>query len=467
MASSKNSNKKQSVALSSVFASAGLTIMKLIVGILSGSIGIISEAAHSALDLMAATLTFFAVKAGDKPADERHHYGHGKVESVSALIETALLFVTSAWIIYEAIQRLMTKTVEVETTWYTFAVIAVSIVVDFSRSKALKKVAEETRSQALEADALHFSSDILTSLVVFIGLVFVAFGIQSADAYAAIGVSIFVAYAGWKLGKKTMDILVDAAPEGLKEKIVQAAGKVKGVINIEQVRVKPLGSHVFVDMVVTVNRKLPLVKANEIADEAVNAVRKVVPETDIIIHTRPLTLDSETLVEQVQIAAARHNLQANKIIIHEQEGKKYISYELELDENLKLENAHEIATRLEKTIRDEIGNDVEISTHIEPLRGIVIRGHKVTPAEEIEIKKTVLNISEESKQVKNVHKILARKERGKLFISLHCVMGRDVSIRQAHRAASQLEESILKKIPETEQVVVHTEPSGKSGYDCH
>ncbi len=215
----ENDHKKQQVALSSVLASILLTVMKLVVGLMTGSIGIISEAAHSALDFGAAALTLFAVKMSDKPADSKHHYGHAKVESVSALIETGLLVVTSVWIIYAAVERLISGTIDIEVTWYAVAVMVISIVVDFSRSRALKKVAKETNSQALEADALHFSSDILSSAVVLLGLIFVSIGIAWADAVAGIAVALLVGWAAFSLGKKTIDVLIDAAPEGLAERI--------------------------------------------------------------------------------------------------------------------------------------------------------------------------------------------------------------------------------------------------------
>ncbi len=213
-------NKKQSVALSSVFASVALTLLKLVVGLTTGSMGILSEAAHSFLDFGAALLTFLSVRVSDKEADEKHHFGHQKVESVSALIETGLLFLTSAWIIYEAVKRLAGGKVEIEVTWYAYAVMIISIIVDFSRSRALKRIAKETKSQALEADALHFSSDILSSLTVIAGLIFVSLGIAKADAIAAIGVALFVLHAGYRLGRRTIDVLVDATPPGLSEKLI-------------------------------------------------------------------------------------------------------------------------------------------------------------------------------------------------------------------------------------------------------
>ncbi len=280
-------NRKQSVALSSVFASLLLTVMKLIVGLLTGSMGILSEAAHSFLDLGAALLTFFAVKVGDKEADAEHNFGHQKVESVSALIETGLLFLTSTWIIYEAVKRLTGGKTEIEVTWYAFAVMILSIVVDFSRSRALRKVAKETKSQALEADALHFSSDILSSLTVIAGLIFVSFGIVKADAFAAIGVSLFVLHVGYKLGKRTIDVLVDKTPDGLSEKINQIAVKVEGVISVKRIRVREVGINIFIDMTIIVDGKLAVAAAHKICDEIEKKIKMKIPESDITIHSEP------------------------------------------------------------------------------------------------------------------------------------------------------------------------------------
>lgn len=280
-------NKKQSVALSSVFASLILTLLKLIVGLLTGSMGILSEAAHSLLDLGAATLTFFAVRVGDKEADEDHHFGHQKIESVSALIETGLLFLTSAWIIYEAIKRLTAGKVEVEVTWYAFAVVIFSIIVDFSRSRSLKKVAKETKSQALEADALHFSSDILSSLTVMIGLIFVLLGVTKADAIAALGVSIFVLHAGYSLGKRTIDILVDKVPDGLAKKVENIIKNVEGVLSIKRIRIRPAGITIFIDATITVSSKLSVSRAHDIADEIESKIKSLIPEADLTIHCEP------------------------------------------------------------------------------------------------------------------------------------------------------------------------------------
>src|ERR1700690_1829422 len=231
--------KKENVALSSVIASLLLASMKLVIGVITGSIGVISEAAPSGLDFGAVLLTYFAVRVSGKPADREHQYGHTKIESIAALIESVILLLTSGWIIYEAVHRLLSKTSEVRVAWYSLLALVISMLVDFSRSRALKKVATETKSQALEADALHFSLDILSSAVVLIGLVFVATGILWADAIAGIAVALLIAYAAFRLGKKTVDILIDAAPVGITDQIIARTKTVSGGIKIEKIRVKP------------------------------------------------------------------------------------------------------------------------------------------------------------------------------------------------------------------------------------
>ncbi len=461
---------KQNVALSSVFASFGLTVMKLIVGILSMSIGIISEAAHSALDLGAALLTYFAVKAGDKPADEDHHYGHGKIESVSALIETGLLFITSGWIIYESIERLMSDSIEIETTWYTFAVIIISIVVDFSRSRALTKVAKETNSQALEADALHFSSDILSSIVVLIGLALVAFGIKSADAYAAIGVSIFVAYAGYNLGKRTLEVLTDAAPKGLRESITEIVKTTQGVITVEKVRVRPIGIDTFIDMTVYVSRTLPLIKAHEITNLIIEEIRKEIPGSDITIHLKPLPLDSETIIEQVKIVASRHELHISNVIIHTQNKQKNLSYQLEVNPHIKLKEAHKIATDLEQRIQEEIDKNLIISTHIEPVHADVVQTQHVSGEENKKLQDFIISSAQNIKLIRSIHDLKISKCGNKFFISCHAVFEGDVLLEDVHQAADVLEFTIKSKWPHIGKIVIHTEPQEMSSgraKPCH
>src|ERR1700689_380894 len=213
-------SEKERVALASIGASAALTIAKAAVGFATGSLAILSEAAHSLIDFAATLMTYFAIRVADKPADKEHHYGHGKMEGVSALAETALLFVLSGVVMWGAGQRLFGGHGHaVEATATAFGIIVISIVIDFFRDRVLGRVAAKPSSQALEADALHFSSDMWSSAAVLLGLVGVRFGYAWADSAAAMVVALFVCLAGWRLGRRTIDTLTDTAPEGVAERI--------------------------------------------------------------------------------------------------------------------------------------------------------------------------------------------------------------------------------------------------------
>ncbi len=456
------SNKKESVAISSVFASLGLTLTKLIVGIMTGSMGIISEAAHSLLDFFAAAMTYFAVRIGDKPADESHHYGHGKVESISALIETGLLFVTAAWIIYESIHRLILKNIEVEATWYAFAVIIFSIIVDISRSNALKRVAKETSSQALEADALHFSTDIWSSAVVLLGLVFVLFGISGADAIAAIGVSIFVTIAGYNLGKRTINVLVDEAPYGISERAKEIAGKVNDVVGVNKIRVRPLGPNVFIEMSVQISRKLSIASANEIVKNIEREIEKELPGADVSIRTESVQMDNETIIETVQALAAKNNFGVHDVIVDTLDDKQYISYDLELPDTLNIKEAHEIATAIEKEIMEELGDNVQLNSHIEPLKNEAILSSNVTKEDMEKVMAAIKETDDEVEEISSLHSVLVRKINERFFVSLHCLAPAGLSLETVHNMTSRFEYLMKEKMKEIKRVVIHVEPTDKT-----
>ena len=264
---------KEKVALISIVASAGLTLAKAAVGIATGSLAILSEAAHSFVDLLATVMTYLAVRVSGKPADDEHHYGHGKVESVAAFAETALLFLLCGIVVWEALQRLLGGNGHgVEATIWAFIVIAVSIVVDFQRARVLYRVASETSSEALEADALHFSSDMWSSIAVLVGLGGVALGYVWADALAAIVVAVFICIAGWRLGRRTIDTLTDTAPAGAADTLRALAERIAGVVAVQRVRVRPAGDTLFVDLDLAVSRTLPLERVAAIQDSVEQAV---------------------------------------------------------------------------------------------------------------------------------------------------------------------------------------------------
>jgi cation diffusion facilitator family transporter len=287
--------EKRSVALLSVLAAIGLTIFKLIVGILTNSLGILAEAAHSGLDLVAAVMTYFAVRVSDKPADERHHFGHGKIENLSALFETLLLLATSAWIIYEAINRLFFHPARVEASIWSFIVMGTSIIIDINRSKMLARAAKKYNSQALEADALHFSTDIWSSAVVILGLLGVTLAgylpgldwMHLADSVAALVVAVIVIYVSIQLGWRTIIALLDSAPMGMAEKVEQAALSVPDVIEAHAIRIRPSGPQWFIDLHVTMNGNIHLNRAHTSTKLIEQAVKAVYPDSDVTVHMEP------------------------------------------------------------------------------------------------------------------------------------------------------------------------------------
>ena len=288
-------HEKQHAAQTSVVAAFALVTMKVVVGVMTGSLGILAEAAHSALDMVAAVVTWFAVRESSKPADREHRYGHGKVENLSALFETVLLLITCGWIGHEAIKRLVSGKVDVEVTFWSFAVMGISIVVDISRSRMLHRTEQKYNSQALEADALHFSTDIWSSAVVILGLICVGLSdfvpggdwLHYADAIAALVVGLIVIQISWKLGVRTVAALLDAAPDGVEEQVIAAAEKVPGVFNCHHVRVRSSGPQVFVDLHVLVDGRMSLQEAHQLTETIEKAVEAVCPDADVTVHPEP------------------------------------------------------------------------------------------------------------------------------------------------------------------------------------
>lgn len=288
--------EKNQAALTSVIAAVGLTAFKIIVGLLTSSLGILAEAAHSALDLVAALVTLFAVRVSSKPADDSHPYGHGKVENFSALIETLLLLATSAYIIYEAVQRLFFKSVEVEVSAWSFIVMVTAIIIDFTRSRILYSAAKKHNSQALEADALHFRTDIWSSSVVIVGLVLVLISrlspnlafLQKADAVAAMGVAVIVITVSVELGMRTIQALLDKAPAGSEEKIKQIAESVEGVTDCHKVRVRTAGPGLFADIHVRLDGGMSINQAHGKTLLIQQKIREVYPMMDVTVHTEPI-----------------------------------------------------------------------------------------------------------------------------------------------------------------------------------
>jgi cation diffusion facilitator family transporter len=280
-------NEKNKVALISVFAAIFLTGFKLIIGVVTGSLGILSEALHSGLDLVAAVITFFSVRVSDKPADKRHNYGHGKIENFSAFIETVLLLITCVWIVYEAVNRLTTGKTDIEVTVWSYIVVVSSIVIDFTRSRALYKVAKKYNSQALEADALHFSTDIWSSTVVLIGLICANFGFFFADSIAALVVAMIVLVVCYQLGKRATDVLLDKVPADSFAKVEGVLKRISEIIRYHDLRIRESGADTFIDVNIHVSSKLTNIQAHAICDKTEDEIKKVIKRADVFVHAEP------------------------------------------------------------------------------------------------------------------------------------------------------------------------------------
>lgn len=451
-------SEKESVALSSIFASGLLTALKLAVGITTGSLGILSEAAHSGLDCGATILTYVAVRISGKPADRYHPYGHGKIESIAALAETALLFMTSAWILFTAGRRVIYGGLEVEPSWAALGVMLFSMMLDFIRSRTLSRVATATNSPALQADALHFRADIYSSGVVILGLGCVYLGYPIGDPLAAAGVALFVLRAGYRLGRETISTLTDAAPDGIDDIARGVLDEIPGIARIERVRSGPRGSIVALDIEVAVARTLPLETVDAIRQEAIRRIQAKLPGTEIMVQTQPLALDDETILDRVLVIAAAQRVPVHHVTVQHVDQQFSVSFDLEVDGAQTIEAAHHTASSLERAIRRELGNEIEVESHIEPLQIDAVTGGSLPWSDFRTIRDTIERLADATPVLLDAHDIRVRQTAHGLYISFHCHVPPNETVETVHGAASVLENRIREQIPGTRRIIVHTEP---------
>jgi len=452
-------HEKEQVALTSIAASAALTIAKGLVGVATGSLAILSEAGHSLIDLGATVMTYAAVRVSGRPADKEHHYGHGKIESVSALAETALLFLLSGVVIWEAVKRLTEQEehMVIANAW-AFGVIAVSIVVDFFRSRALSRTAKQTQSQALEADALHFSSDLWASLAVLIGLGGVRFGLWWADSTAALAVAILICIAGWRLGRRTIDTLTDTAPVGAAAQITALAAKVPGVVRVEQVRARAVGEKTFIDLAVAVSRTMPLDRVSALKGAVAAAISQQMPGAEPTVTTDPVALDNETVLDSVMVIARNRALAVHHVTVHDLKDRLAISLDLEVDGKLSLRDAHALADGLESAIAAEIGASVEIDTHIEPLQPHRASGREA-PSERVKAVEIALaELAADGRTLRDVHDVRVRETDEGEIVNFHCRVDPQLGVQTVHEKVDELERALRERSPTIKRVIGHAEP---------
>ncbi len=455
-----HASEKQRVALLSLLASGGLAVVKFAAAMLSGSLGLLSEAFHSLTDFVATVLTLLAVRVSGKPADDDHHYGHAKAESLVALIQAALLGGVTLWITYEAIKRLWTRGHEIELSWWLFAVVIASILIDFNRARALRRTAEKTGSAALAADALHFTADMWSSCAVLVGLMLVWFGFNTADSLAALVVACFVARAAWKLGKSTFDNLLDAAPAGVSADIELLAETTNGVLAIRQLRVRPAGPELYVNLTVDVARNTPAARLETMRQELLGRITKIYENADCTIELHPVELDSETAFDKVAHIADRHDLRVHHLAVQNLDGRLAVSFDVELPAELALAMAHDKATALESEIREGLGGDVEVESHMEPLQPAMLDGG--VPSADIvkKVKSTLMALGRREKAMSDLHDIRIRLNAVGLSVHYHCRFAPEVTIAAVHEVSDRIEIALMSQIPDVKRVVAHAEPVG-------
>jgi cation diffusion facilitator family transporter len=451
---------KERVALTSIMASAGLTAAKAVVGITTGSLAILSEAGHSLLDLAATVMTYFAVRISGKPADKEHHYGHGKIESVSALAETALLFLLSGIVTWEAVQRLLGLHAHaVAATAWSFAVILVSIVIDFFRARVLYRVAAETSSEALEADALHFGSDMWSSAAVLVGLGAVALGYPLADSAAALVVAIFIVIAGWRLGRRTLETLTDTAPAGIADRIARIVERIPGVVALERLRARQAGGVLFVDLVVAVSRTLPIDRVAAVKDRIVRAVSDASAGAEVTVTTEPRALDDESVLERVMVIAHNRTLAVHHVTVQALGERLAVSVDLEVDGKLTLREAHDIASGFENAVGEELGPGVEVETHIEPMQPQGEAGRDAPPERTAAIRQALNEIAAKADLLGEIHDVRVREAEWGEIVNFHCVVDPAVTVAAVHERVDDVERALRLRFPMIKRVAGHAEPA--------
>jgi cation diffusion facilitator family transporter len=456
---------KRRVARNSMLAAAAMTLLKLAAGLLSGSLGVLSDAAHSGLDMAGSALTFFSVQVSDKPADEDHTYGHGKIENLSAFGEAGLMAVSCAWIIGEAIDRILHRTFILHHSIWPFLVVIASIAVDFWRSRQLRTVALQTGSPALATDAFHFSSDIWVSVAVLAGLTAswlgTRFGIgwlRYADPCAAIVVSFMILRLTLLLGRETVGVLIDEIPAETRRRLVTEIEQVPGVLAVEQARVRRAGSAYFADLTLALPRRYTFEHTGGLVQAATDAAHRVLPTADVVIHTVPRQARAESIFDRVRAVAARNNVSVHELSVQSHRGKLRVELHVELDETMPLLEAHNFVTGMEAEILRETPEIDSVLTHIESEPATIEQPEELVE-EDRRIEQSLRDAAAPFPEVLDIHEILIGRSAEHLALSCHCTLPDNLPMQQVHLVITALEDRFKLACPEVQRVTIHPEPA--------
>ncbi|MEH2610001.1 cation-efflux pump [Bradyrhizobium sp. AZCC 1693] len=448
---------KTNVAAISILASAGMAAAKFAVGIAIGSLALISEALHSSVDVIATVITWLVVRVSDQPADKEHHYGHGKFESLSALFVIALLYVLAGGILVESWSRLREGAAPPTLSAIPFVVLVIDIAVNFWRARALHRTARQTRSQALAADALHFASDVLGSIAVIVGLVLTGLGYLWGDSVAAIAVAVMISILGLRLGRSTVETLLDRAPEGASEKAVAAIRAVPGVVGVERLRVRMVGPTHFIDAIAKVPRTYPIDRVEAIKKTAQAAVTEALGDADLTFTAVPVARNNESVRERIMVIARNSGLAIHHVTVHDLGEKLIVGIDLEVDADMELAAAHEVTRVLERNIREDFGEDVEVDTHIEPLEPELPHGTDAAP-ERVETIKAALTRFAGHGAIHDIHNVRVRDTDAGEVVNFHCRAAPSMSVIKVHENVDEIERALRRAFPTIKRVISHAEP---------
>jgi cation diffusion facilitator family transporter len=449
---------RRRTALLSVGAAVLLVAVKLVTGLVTGSLAFVAEAVHSGTDLVAALLTLFAVRVAIRPPDRDHQYGHGKAEHLAALGESAFLIIVSVAIAAESLRRLINGDVHgVEAAWWAFVVLAFVIALDASRALASRRAARRFSSPAFAANALHFASDLAGSVAVLIGMIFVAAGTPGADAVAALFVAALVVVAGLRLARRSIDVLMDRTELEAEDRIRAALAKLDEPVELRRIRARQAAGRYFADLVLAVPSDAGVTQAHAIADDVERVVEESLPGADVVVHVEPSEPGGD-LRERATAAASSvpevrevHNVR----VMHLPEGYE-LSLHVKLPSELSLTDAHGVVERLESLIGDAIPNLRKVHTHIEPLAGTDWASRPAsgdTTTERAAIEETVRRVTGAGPA-----SVSFRDGEGGRIALVTIKLPGDEPLPSAHRHAGAIEEEVRERCPSLGDVIVHTEP---------
>src|ERR1700722_7297236 len=459
---------KRSAALFSVLAAFGVTLLKLLTGLLTGSLGMLSEAAHSGIDLIAAGITLFSVQVSDRPADADHTYGHGKIESLSAAIESVLMLASCVWLPPEATSRILHRQpLALKFSIWPFLVLLLSITVDYTRSHKLHLIASETKSEALEADAIHFRTDIWSSSAVLLGLAATYAGehwripaLEFADPIAAILVAGIILHVTWNLARRTVDALTDATPMETRAQtrdLMRELASIDGVLSVDRVRTRRSGPSYFADVALGMPRNLTFQRSEQITMAATAIVQRHLPGADVVVHSIPTASRAESVHDRIRAVAARSNLTIHDVSVQEYDHTLHVEQHLEVPETMSLRAAHDLVTQLESEMRREVSEISSILTQIESEPATIERPDSLERDRQLEVR--LRRAAQAFPEILDIHEVFVTRINDRIQVNCHCTLPDDLPMSRVHEIITAFEGAFKVDDPEVSRLLIHPEPA--------